>query len=98
MFVSNLQQFLRLLAPPLAAAGINQTAQKSVTGSLESVASALEPFQEMSLNDLAELLRVAQEFRQTGQLPDWVMGKKRRPPGPAPPGRRRPPRSQSPTP
>lgn len=62
--------------PPLAAVGINQTAQKSVTGSLESLATALEPFKEMNADQLAELLRVAQDYRQTGQIPDWVVGKK----------------------
>jgi hypothetical protein len=58
--------------PPLAAAGINQTAQKSVTGGLEAVAAALEPFQEMSTDQLAELLQVAHEYRQTGKIPEWI--------------------------
>jgi hypothetical protein len=76
MHVSNLQQFLRLLAPPLSAAGINRTAEKSVTDSLTGLADALEPFREMSTDQLAELVRLTQEYRQNGQFPDWVFAKK----------------------
>jgi hypothetical protein len=81
MLISNLQQFLRLLVPPLAAAGINQASQKSVTGSLEALAAALEPFKEMNADQLAELLKIASEYRQSGQLPDWVIGKQPKSPG-----------------
>jgi hypothetical protein len=76
MLVSNLQQFIRLLVPPLTAAGINATAEKSVSGSLEALAAALEPFKDASTDQLAELLRVAHEYRQTGQIPEWASGKK----------------------
>jgi ribosomal protein L39E len=57
----------------LAAAGINPSAQRNVAGGLEAVAAALEPFQEMSTDQLAELLRVAREYRQTGKIPEWVV-------------------------
>jgi hypothetical protein len=76
MLVSNLQQFIRLLAPPLRAAGLNQTADKNVTGSLENLAAVLEPFKDFDTDQLAEYLRVAQEYRQTGQIPEWVLAKK----------------------
>lgn len=69
MLVSNLQQFIRLLAPPLVAAGLNQSAGKNVTASLESLAAALEPFGTMSTDQLTELLRAAEEYRRTGILP-----------------------------
>ena len=72
MLVSNLQQFIRLLVPPLTAAGINQTAGKSVTVSLESLAAAMEPFKDLSTDQLSDLLRMAQQYRQTGEIPDWV--------------------------
>jgi hypothetical protein len=75
MLISNLQQFIRLLAPPLAATGINATSQKSVTASLEALAGALEPFREMDSDQLSELLKIAQAYRETGELPDWVMGR-----------------------
>jgi len=64
-----------LLAPPLAAAGINASSQKSVSVSLETLAGALEPFKEISTEQLADLVRVAQEYRETGQLPEWVLAR-----------------------
>jgi hypothetical protein len=64
-----------LLTPPLAAAGLNATSQKSVTGSLEALADALEPFGKMDSEQLAELLKIAQEYRETDKLPDWVLGR-----------------------
>jgi hypothetical protein len=76
MLISSLQQFLRLLVPPLVAAGINASSQKNVSASLESLADGLDPFKEMSLDQLSELLRIAQEYRETGQIPDWAIGKK----------------------
>jgi hypothetical protein len=75
MLISNLQQFLRLLAPPLAAAGLNATSQKNVTSSLEALADALEPFRAMNADQLADLLKLAQEYRETGKIPDWAIGK-----------------------
>ena len=76
MLVSNLQQFLVLLLPPLRAAGINASAEKSLTSSLETLAAALDPFKQLSLEQLSELLKVTQEYRQTGQPPEWMLGKK----------------------
>ena len=76
MLVSNLQEFLTLLVPPLKAAGINGNAEKSVTTSLETLASSLAPFRDMSLDELAGLLKLTQEYRQTGQIPEWALGKK----------------------
>jgi len=64
-----------LLAPPLAAAGVNASSQKNITASLETLAGALEPFKEMSTEQLADLVRVAQEYREGGQLPDWVLAR-----------------------
>lgn len=65
-----------MLVPPLTAAGINQSAGKSVTSTLESVAAALEPFASMSTDQLAALLRDAEEYRRTGILPQVYSGKK----------------------
>jgi hypothetical protein len=76
MLVSNLQQFLRTLSQPLAALGISQAAEKSVAGGLNTLAEALEPFHTLSTDQLAELLRVAEHYRGTGELPDWILGKK----------------------
>ena len=76
MLVSNLQQFLVLLLPPLRAAGLNSTADKSVTSSLEAMAIALNPFKDLSIEQLADLLKVTQEYRHTGQIPDWVLVRK----------------------
>jgi hypothetical protein len=77
MLISNLQQFIRLLAPPLSAAGLNQSAGKNVTASLESLAAALEPFAGMSTEQLTELLQAAQEYRRTGILPEVMTSKKK---------------------
>ena len=75
MLVSNLQQFLLLLLPPLRTVGLSAGADKSLTASLESMAQALGPFQELSIDQLTELLRVAREYRATGALPDWILNK-----------------------
>ncbi|MDR3638932.1 MAG: hypothetical protein P4L84_34320 [Isosphaeraceae bacterium] len=79
MLVSNLQQFIRLLVPPLTASGINASAGKNVTSSLEALAAALEPFAGMSTDELTELLRAAEEYRRTGVLPAWVSNGKATP-------------------
>src|SRR5947209_847070 len=76
MLVSSLQQFIRLLVPPLTAVGINQAGGKSVTVSLESLAAAMEPFKDLSTDQLSDLLRVAQEYRRSSQIPEWVLGRK----------------------
>ena len=84
MLVSNLREFIRLLGPPLKAAGLNQVSEKSVTGSLDSLASALEPFDKMSTDQLAELLRASDEYRRTGVIPEWVGAGKSAAPAKAP--------------
>ena len=71
MLVSNLQQFLLLLLPPLRAAGISAGADKSVTSNLEAMSGALAPFKDLSIEQLSDLLKVAHEYRQSGQLHDW---------------------------
>jgi len=65
-----------LLLPPLRAAGLNATADKSVTSSLEAMATALDPFKDLSIEQVADLLKVTQEYRHTGQIPDWVLARK----------------------
>ncbi len=78
MLVSDLQQFFLLLLPPLRALGINTQADKSVTGGLEAVAEALSPFKDLATEQLCDLLRAAHEYRQTGELPEWVLARKPR--------------------
>ena len=65
MKVSSLQQFVRSLIAPIRAAG----AAVKVTGDLEQTASDLEPFAQLDVWQLAELLRQAREYRDTGILP-----------------------------
>ena len=81
MLVSDLQQFLLLLLPPLRALGINAPADKSVTKGIEVMANALGPFKDLGVDQFCDLLRAAQEYRETGQLPDWVLVKKPGTPG-----------------
>lgn len=76
MTVSNLQRFLRLLAPALDATGLTQAASKSVSSSLESLSSALEPFKDLHTDQLSDLLRAADHLQRTGALPDWLLSKK----------------------
>jgi hypothetical protein len=77
MLVSNLQQFLRSLAPALSTLGLNATADKSVATKLEELAAALEPFHAQTTESLSEALRAADHLRQTGQLPDWILAPKK---------------------
>jgi hypothetical protein len=72
MLISNLQQFLKLLAPPLTAAGINKSAETA----LEKLAAALEPFKDQSVEDLGTMLANIQHFRQTGELPEALFATK----------------------
>lgn len=76
MLVSNLQQFLLLLLPPLREVGITANSHESVTKSLEALAASLTPFNELSLDQLSELLRAASHYRETGELPDWMLVRK----------------------
>ena len=100
MLLSNLQQFLALLLPPLRVAGLNATADKSLTNSVEAMVSALDPFKDLGIEQLADLLKVTQEYRQTGQIPDWVLAMKPTPARTKPSAPRTPkaPRPPKPTP
>jgi len=40
------------------------------------MATALDPFKDLSIEQLADLLKVTQEYRHTGQVPDWVLARK----------------------
>jgi hypothetical protein len=66
MLISNLQQFIKLLVPPLTAAGLNKSAETA----LEKLAVALEPFKDQSVEDLGTMLANVQHYRQTGELPE----------------------------
>ena len=85
MLISNLQQFLKLLVPPLTAAGVNKSAETA----LEKLAAALEPFKEQSVDDLGTMLANVQHYRQTGELPEALFAKParaaRKPSVPKPP-------------
>jgi hypothetical protein len=72
MLISNLQQFLKLLVPPLSAAGMNKSAEKA----LENLAAALEPFKDQSIEDLGTMLANVQHYRQTGELPEALFATK----------------------
>lgn len=74
-----------MLAPPLAAAGINASSQKNVTASLESLADALEPFRDLSTDQLSDLVKFTLEYRETGQIPEWVLAKQPKAPKPRAP-------------
>jgi hypothetical protein len=73
MLISNLQQFIKLLVPPLTAAGVNKSAETA----LEKLAAALEPFKDQSVEDLGTLLANVQHYRQTGELPGELFAAKR---------------------
>ena len=47
-----------------------------MTSNLEAMSGASAPFKDLSIEQLSDLLKVAHEYRQTGQLPDWILGKK----------------------
>jgi hypothetical protein len=86
MLVSNLQQFIKLLVPPLTAAGLNKSAETA----LEKLAAALEPFKDQSVEDLGTMLANVHHFRQTGELPEALFATKparaaRKPSVPKPP-------------
>ena len=71
MKVSNLQQFVRSLVEPMRQAG----AVAKVTDDIEKAVTDLDPFAQLDVWQLSELLRQAKEYRDTGILP-------------APPGKR----------
>ena len=72
MLISNLQQFIKLLVPPLTAAGMNKSAETA----LEKLAVALEPFKDQSVEDLGTMLANVQHYRQTGELPEALFAAK----------------------
>jgi hypothetical protein len=71
MLISNLQQFIKLLGPPLMAAGVNKSAEMG----LEKLAAALEPFKDQSVEDVGTMLANVQHYRQTGELPEALFAK-----------------------
>jgi hypothetical protein len=86
MLISNLQQFLKLLVPPLTAAGLNKSAETA----LEKLAAALEPFKDQSVEDLGTMLANVQQYRETGELPEALFATRparggRKPSVPKPP-------------
>ena len=72
MLISNLQQFIKLLVPPLTAAGVNKSAETA----LDKLAAALEPFKDQSVEDLGTMLANVQHYRQTGELPEALFAAK----------------------
>src|SRR5580698_3365829 len=72
MLISNLQQFIKLLVPPLTAAGLNKSAETA----MEKLAAALEPFKDQSVEDLGTMLANVQHYRQTGELPEALFAPK----------------------
>lgn len=70
MNVSELQQFLRSLHAPLAAAG----APRKITDDLDRIVSGLEPFRDRPLAEFADFLVQAEEYHRTGA----VKGRRRR--------------------
>src|ERR1700723_795122 len=72
MLISNLQQFIKLLVPPLTAAGVNKSAETA----MEKLAAALEPFKDQSVEDLGTMLANVQHYRQTGELPEALFAAK----------------------
>ena len=77
MLVSNLQEFLRSLLPALKALGISAPAEGNLTKVIEATADALAPFENLGLEQLSEVLRTAQQYRETGELPQSLFEAKR---------------------
>lgn len=65
MKASALQEFLRNLGGPLAAVGVPPKSLDEI----RSAALSLEPFRDLELEQLADFLRRAAEYRQTGAVP-----------------------------
>jgi hypothetical protein len=68
MKASALQEFLRSLGGSLVAVGVSPKSLED----LRAVASALEPFTDLDLEQLADFLRRAAEHRRTGDVPTVV--------------------------
>ncbi|MCS6978365.1 MAG: hypothetical protein NZM31_15355 [Gemmatales bacterium] len=62
MNVRELQQFIRSLHAPLAAAG----APRKITDDLERIVAGLEPFRDRPLAEFADFLVRAEEYHRTG--------------------------------
>lgn len=65
MRVSALQEFLRNLGGSLSAVGVQQKSLEDI----RAVARALEPFKDLDLEQLADFLARAAEFRRRGDVP-----------------------------
>jgi hypothetical protein len=66
MKVSNLQQFVRSLIAPMQQAGANAKKLEDI----ELTCGDLQPFAEMEVWQLADLLRQTKEHRDTGKWPE----------------------------
>ena len=75
MLVSNLQQFIRLLIPPLTASGINQSSANQVSKQLDALADALNPVQEMDIERLCELVQIVEKYRGQ-EIPESAFSQK----------------------
>ena len=58
------------MLPPLTALGVNAGGQKSLTMSVESLVKALDPFAKWDAEELANWLKIAQTYRDTGRVPE----------------------------
>lgn len=58
------------MLPPLSSLSLNATGQKGLASGLEALVEALGPFREYDSAALAELLRLASTYRDTGAIPD----------------------------
>ena len=44
-----------------------------MTSGLETLADSLEPFRDLTTEQLGELAKISQHYRETGQIPDYVL-------------------------
>ncbi len=63
------------MLPPLTSLGVNANGQKSLTGGVESLVGALEPFKDWDSGDLAEWLEGTRIHRETGVFPEPTKSK-----------------------
>ena len=78
MKVAELQSFLRSLSGLLAASG-----GKRVADDLDRVAGGLQPFAQMTVAQLADFLKQAEEYHRTGILPAKSAARSRKAVAPA---------------
>src|SRR4051794_12586970 len=69
MKASALQEFLRNLGGPLACVGVPTKSLED----LAAVSQALEPFRDLTLDQLTDFLKRAGEARRTGEVPAVVV-------------------------